>query len=794
MANSAESRSTVKAQGSSTARPDNAQQAAPVTGALFSTVALLVFATAVLYFGRDILIPFALAILFSFALGPLVIRLRRWGLPRVLAVLPVVGLAFALIGGFGILIGSQFAELVSELPTYQHNIEAKIRSLPSAAPSGGALSRAANMLHELRQELEPQLPSQTQVPVVRLEQPPRSPLQLFDNLAGPLLAPIATAGLTVIFVIFILLEREDLRNRLIRLGGQDLYVTTEAMDEAAHRVSRYLLMQLIVNSTYGIPIGVGLYFIGVPNALLWGVLAVLLRFIPYVGPVIAALFPIVLAIAVDPGWGMLFWTLGLFIVMELISNNFVEPWLYGSSTGLSAVAIIIAAIFWTTLWGPVGLFLSTPLTVCLAVLGRYVPQLRFLDVMLGNAPALSPAEQFYQRLLAGDPDEDVRIAEEFLREHSLAACYDELVLPALQLAEQDRRRRRLPADRRAIVSDTLQQVIFELADHEDAVMDSGTGSQANARTWFGYPVLCIAGRTALDFTAAAMLAQLLERRGISAQVLPADAISPEGIASVNLHEYECVCLGYLGAAAMAQARHACRRLRRLAPHMPILVGLWNRQIDQAKEGEEPAAALGADWLATSLQQAIEQIATQSQRMREGALPPPKPAGDKPQSEDLKVLRLLDTPAESRFDHLTRRLTTAFRVPISLLGLVDAQRQFWKSAIGLPKELAKTHEEPHGNSVCGHVLASNEMLIIEDTHKDRRFAGDAFVREHNVRFYAGVPLRSASGRAVGTLCVIDTVPRTVSESEKALLQIIADQVMREMRQEDQPERQTAATQS
>lgn len=777
------------------ASPGNANSAPPAGGTAFSTVAMLVLATVVLYFGSDILIPFALAILLSFILGPLVIRLRRWGLSRVLAVLPVVGLAFALIGGFAILVGSQLAQLTSELPTYQENIEAKIRSLPSATSGGGgAMDRIASMFLELREDLEPQAPSDPQIPVVRLRQPPPSPLQLFQNLAGPLLAPIATAGLTVIFVIFILLEREDLRNRLIRLIGQDLYLTTEAMDEAAHRVSRYLLMQLIVNATYGIPIGIGLYFIGVPNALLWGVLATLLRFIPYIGPVIAALFPLTLAIAVDPGWEMLFWTLGLFIAVELISNNFIEPWLYGSSTGLSAVAIIIAAIFWTTLWGPVGLFLSTPLTVCLAVLGRYVPQLRFLDVMLGNAPALSPAEQFYQRLLAGDPDEDVRIAEEFLKEQPLAACYDELVLPALRLAEQDRKRRALPADRRTVVSDGVHQVIVELADHEDAITEPDTDSETDERSWPGRPVLCVAGRTSLDLAAAAMLAQLLERRGISSQVLPAEAISPEGIAGVNLREYEWVCLGYLGAAAMAQARHACRRLRRLSPRTPILVGLWNYQFDRTKE-EEPAAALGADLVAASLQQAVEQIAEQGQtvpvRKASSLAPKPEDEDEEARINDLNALGLLDTPAEPRFDHLTRRLTEAFRVPISLLSLIDAQRQFWKSAMGLPNELAQARQAPRENSVCGHVVASNEMLVIEDVRKNKHFANNAFLREHNIRFYAGVPLRSVNGRPVGTLCVIDTSPRKVSASEKALLQIIADQVMQELWKDTRPEQETAA---
>ena len=587
----------------------------PTAGTPFSTLALLVLLTVVLYFGRDILIPFALAILFSFALGPLVIGLRRWGFSRLLAVLPVVSLAFVLIGGFAILVGSQFAQLLSELPTYQENIEIKIRSLVSTTSGGGAVSQIASMFQELRQELEPRAPTDPQVPVVRLKEPPASPLQLFDTLAGPLLAPIATAGLTVIFVIFILFEREDLRNRLIRLVGEDLYLTTEAMDEAAQRVSRYLLMQLIVNATYGIPIGLGLYFIGVPSALLWGILAVLLRYVPYVGPVIAALFPLALAIAVDPGWEMLFWALGLFLVMEVVSNNFVEPWLYGASTGVSAVAIIAAAIFWTILWGPVGLFLSTPLTVCLAVLGIYVPQLRFLDIMLSSAPALSPAEQFYQRLLAGDPDEVVRIAEEYLKKRPLAACYDELVLPALRLAEEDRRRQRLRADRLTMVGDGVLWVIFELADHEDAIMESESESEAESTAWTGQPVLCLAGRTPLDFAAAAMLAQLLERRGISSQVMPADSISPEKIADINLRDYEWITLSYMGNAAVVQARHACRRLRRRSSHARLLLGFWNNQWDKAKQ-EESSVALGADLVAASLTQALEQIAAQGCSLRE----------------------------------------------------------------------------------------------------------------------------------------------------------------------------------
>lgn len=338
-------------------------------GASAGTILGIVLVIALLHLGRDVLIPFAIAILLSFVLAPLVTRLRHVGLPRVPAVMLIVTLAFTGLGGLGMILGGQLMLLVDELPTYQGNVIEKIRSFQSAAPEGGALDRAASFVRELEDQLGPES-ARPEVPVVQVQEPQTSPLQVLASVARPLLAPIAMAGIVVVFVVFMLLEREDLRNRLIRLIGSDLRLTTEAMNEAAQRVSRYLLMQLTVNATYGIPIGVGLYLIGVPGALLWGALAIVLRFIPYVGPFIAALFPLTLAIAVDPGWSTFLWALGLFVTVELVSNNVVEPWLYGASTGVSVVAIILAAVVWTMLWGPAGLFLSTPLT---RMSGRHRP-------------------------------------------------------------------------------------------------------------------------------------------------------------------------------------------------------------------------------------------------------------------------------------------------------------------------------------------------------------------------------------------------------------------------------------
>jgi predicted PurR-regulated permease PerM len=264
---------------------------------------------------------------------------------------------------------------------------------------------------------------------------------MLQTIVGPLIQPLATTGIVVVLVVFMLLKREDLRDRFIRLvGSRDLHRTTEALGDAAERVGRYLLMQLVVNVAYGVPVGIGLWLIGVPNPLLWGMLSIVLRFVPFLGPIIAAAFPLALSIAVDPGWSMLLWTTALFIVLELISGNVLEPWLYGASTGLSSIAILAAAIFWTWPWGPVGLLLSTPLTVCLVVLGRYVPQFEFLNVLLGSEPVLEPAESLYQRLLAGDPDEATERAEEYLMSHSIFDYYENVAIPALSMFEQDRAR------------------------------------------------------------------------------------------------------------------------------------------------------------------------------------------------------------------------------------------------------------------------------------------------------------------------------------------------------------------
>ena len=317
---------------------------------------------------------------------------------------------------------------------------------------------------------EPAAPPPLPVQVV---DPEPQPLQVLKTIIGPLIEPLATGGIVIVVVIFMLLKREDLRDRFIRLvGASDIHRTTEALEDAGRRVGQYLLMQLVVNVSYAIPIGLGLWIIGVPNAPLWALMALVLRFVPFIGPVISSIFPLALAVAVDPGWSMLLWTVALFAIVELVSNNIIEPWLYGSRTGLSPLAIILAAVLWTWLWGPIGLLLSTPLTVCLVVLGRHVPRFEFLDVMFGNKPVLQPHQQLYQRLLAGDPDEATERAEEFLQENDLLTFYDTVAIPALAVGELDRARGVMSDDRRKRVAESCLALVDNLEEYvEDFGID-----------------------------------------------------------------------------------------------------------------------------------------------------------------------------------------------------------------------------------------------------------------------------------------------------------------------------------
>jgi predicted PurR-regulated permease PerM len=564
--------------------------------------AVVVFGTlAILYFARGILVPLAFALILAFLLTPVVTLLGRIRISRVPAVIITVLIAVATVGLAGYLIVTQLVDVANQLPQYRENIHRKIDALEM--PQSGPFAQAARSLKGIGDELaRTPIPVTTPQPVssrplpVRVVEPEVSPLTSFWNFAKPSLAPLAQTTIVVIFTIFILIEKEDLRNRLLRLAGTgQLNMMTEAMDEAATRVSRYLSLQVTVNACFGLILGIGLYFIGVPFYALWGVVAGMLRIVPYVGTVTAGLLPLALSLAVFDGWSHPLMVFGLFAFVELLTANFVEPTLYGSHTGISSLAILVAAVFWTALWGPSGLILSTPLTVCLVVLGRNIPQLDFLHVLLGDEEVLSPAAQLYQRLLAMDQDDARDVVDAFMKNGTLATLYDEVLVPALTMAEQDRHRATLDATREEFLFLNINELVAEFSE---------TAAPATDRLPFKGRILCIPAHDQADEIAAAMLAQLLEHRGCIALSFPAGAEAEEMMQVVEPTADDLICISALQPYAFAPARSVCRRLRSRFKGAKICVGIWGFSGDRRKATARFERS-APDCLFVSFQQVIE---------------------------------------------------------------------------------------------------------------------------------------------------------------------------------------------
>ncbi|MGA0597063.1 AI-2E family transporter [Enterovirga sp. CN4-39] len=620
------------ANGYSSGRRGQVEASAPPLNGNIALVALGVVAA--LYFGREVFIPIAGAILLSFVLASPVRLLQDWGMGRRSSVAIVVVLAFAALLSVAAVLVSQLTQLAGDLPRYQWTIRDKITAFKDTAGGHGPVGRVAELLQDLTDEIKlPPRPKAGDAPAVLDHAPPErpvrvevvdtggSPIQTISNFISPLLHPLATTGLVAIFVVFILLQRNDLRNRLIRLAGShDLQRTTAAMNDAAVRLSRFFLTQVTLNACFGVVVGLGLWLIGIPSPVLWGILAAISRFIPYVGVVIAAGFPLLLGAAVDPGWSMLLMTAGFFLVVEFLVAQVIEPLLYGHSTGLSPIAVIVSVTFWTWLWGGVGLLLATPLTVCLVVLGRHVEQLEFLEVMLGDRPPLTEAEIFYQRMLAGDAGEGFEQAEAFLRDHSLTTYYDEIALKGLALAQLDAGRGVLDGAALSRVEETVSDLVDELSDYQDVVPrpeapqaeaeKAGTKradgdadldetlERADERTdtlptlaeddlapdWRGAAtVLCVAGRNQLDRAGAQMLAQLLAKHGLGARVEGAELLASNRPLPLDPSEVRLICLSFLDTTAPVHVRFAVRRLRRRFPDAQILVAAWGIADDEAEK-------------------------------------------------------------------------------------------------------------------------------------------------------------------------------------------------------------------
>ena len=583
-------------------------------------IAMGAIVVATLYIAQDVLVPITLAVMLSFVLSPLVDVLRRIGLWRAPAVALSVLLALGAIGLTGTLLGSQAATLAADVPAYVEAVTRKVGRIQADASTrvasitgllGGSQPATAPVAPAVRPRGKtgaaavPGAGTQQQPLVVELATPESSVLAVARAVIEPVLRPLETTVIVFVVAIFILMQREDLRDRFIRLfGSTDLHRTTIAMDDVGHRLSRYFVSQLSVNACFGLVIGVGLWLIGVPSAALWGVLAGLLRFVPYVGPLLAAVAPLALAAAVDPGWSTTIYVALLFVIIEPLTGYVVEPLLYGHSTGLSPVSVIVAAVFWTWIWGPVGLILSTPLTLCFVILGRHVRSLEFLDVMLGDRPALSEVNRFYQRTLANDPDEALDQAEKMLADRSLVDYYDSVVLPGLKLAAADEARGTISRQRAAQMTRSMLAVISDLDEHVDAGDTRASHPRPIEGTATGL-VACVAGRGPFDYVVSAMLAQLLAQRGIAARRIPHTSVARETIAQLDLSTCKVITVSSLElGGAPAHVRYLIRRLRHRAPGATLIAGLWPQ--DDAMLNEASAQhALGADRYVASLRDAID---------------------------------------------------------------------------------------------------------------------------------------------------------------------------------------------
>lgn len=685
------------------------QSAADSRATMLQGLLIAAIVIGALYFAQDVLLPLTVAILLSFVLTPPLLVLQRIKVPRVAAVIIVVAVAFSILGGLGWLISHEATKLAGNLPSYRATLSEKVETLRETTAESQVLRKAGDVLTGLESQLERPAAELTEArpgeagaessaevgtaevgqaqpgadapgqaapgeaelegidtgaerqPIpVEIRVPTLTGLDLYRSIAGTVLPPLVTASIILLFVVFILLEREDLRDRLIRLfGGSDLQRATSTMSEAATRLSHFFARQVLVNAAYGTFIGVALWAIGMPSPIAWGILAMVMRFVPYVGSYIAAAIPVLIAAAIDPGWTLVLMVIALFVVGEFTMGEFVEPLVYGRGTGVTPIAVIVSQVFWTWLWGPVGLIIATPITVCLAVLGRHVNGLRFFDLLLGDRPALSPAQSFYRHALIGDAANATYKAERALKDESLLTYLDDVALGGLAYAERDLARGALDPEQTDRIAATVAEVLDNLdvyepkrwfsrlrrrlekagaepvkdgrpvdePETEDAhVVDPGRFAPG----WgAGTPILCIGGRTSLDTAAALTLARALEKRGLKSEVLPPDALAADTIDRLAATPARIVCLSYLGFGnGPVEIRYVVRRLRRILPKDTlILVAYWDRD---AASGDETGLVdvAHADAYAATLHDAVrtcEDVATGKRR--------PEPTGKAPRPHE-----------------------------------------------------------------------------------------------------------------------------------------------------------------
>ncbi len=768
-----------------------------------------ILVAAVLYFAREVFIPLALAGLLAFFLAPPATRLERWGMKRTPAALLVILLSLAGVAALGWVVLGQIYNLAVELPQYQQNVTAKIGSLH--LDSAGRLSRTVEMLSNVSKQLKsgsadttpvlsvtprPQrsarsrkspaaLANKTPEPVtaqpaaaepvsVRIEEPEEPMLAVAGRTMTPLIHPLTTTFIVVIFLIFMLVGRDDLLDRGLRLAGSGrMHVTTTAIEDASRRVTRYLQMQLIVNLCYGTVAGIALRLIGVPHPLLWGVLTCVLRFVPYIGILMAAAGPLLLSVAASPNWSELTWTVVTFGVLETVAANFIEPMLYGASTGISAIAILIAAVFWTLLWGLPGLLLSTPLTVCLIVIGRQVPRLHYLEVLFGEETGLPPSERFYQRILASNTRDATALIKELLATKSSAEVYDSILIPALSMIEEARHSEQMTATR----ADEMLQCIEELAEDISSIGLTDPAFEPKPTQ----QIIAMPARDFADEVACQLAVQVLSETA-SVYVMSPDCSMADLQQSVDDRRPDVICVAGVPPRAIRHIRIRCHQIRTQFPDAVLVACVLSKEVDLSnlrsriptEDAQHVVSSLQLmkDYLTSLLHPAA--VVDDSAPEAAGE---PKVSRERSEiSREMQRADVFDGPEEGVFDRLATNLARSLEAPIALITGTEGEKRFWEAQCGLPKDTPLATQAEQDLSIFGRVVFSDSSLVIADTEENEQFAADPFFRNMGIRCYAGAPLKAPDGQVLGSVCVLDTRPRQFTEQHTELLVSAANAVV------------------
>ena len=755
---------------------------------------------AVLYFAREVFVPLALAGLIAFVLAPAAVRLERLGMRRTPAALFVILLSLAGVAVLGWALLGQIYNLAIEMPQYQENMRDKIQSLH--LDSAGKLSSTVEMLNGLNKRIssgtsavtpvlpvaEPRstrharaiphptpgvatAPAPAQPVSVRIEAPEESMIELAGRTITPLIHPLTTTFIVVIFLVFMLIGREDLRDRGLKLAGSErMHVTTTAIKDATLRVSRYLQMQLIVNLCYGTAAGLALYFIGIPHPLLWGVLTCVLRFVPYIGIMMAASGPLLLAGAVSPHWGKLIYTVLTYGALEVVAANFVEPMLYGASTGISALAVLIAAVFWTFLWGLPGLLLSTPLTVCLIVIGRQVPRLHYLEVLFGERTGLPPSEHFYQRMLASNTRDARALVESAAKTRPRAEVYDTIIVPALTMIEEAKHSEAMTSVRAEEILQSIEELVDDL---------SGPGTESPSTPLRN--VVCIPARDYADEIACQLAQKVL--KGIAAvHTVAANAPLSTMQELMNRVQPEVICVVGIPPRAVRYTKMRCHQIRGRFPESIVLACILGDEQDLSSlrsriPTEDARHVVSSLQLMTDYLDSVlgrDDRAGSTAPEAESSAGPRRAIVDTPQL--IPLLDPFDGPMEGVFDRLANHLARSLDAPIALITAADGVRHFWESQCGLPEESLDTGWSNRDCSICNTLARTHGLAVVADTAEDARFADDVFLQQHGIRFCAVAPLKDHQETVVGSLCVLDTRPRQLTEKQREILLAGAESVI------------------